>query len=281
MINSADQVTKQSLDHEMQHIAKRLNLQDVNDALYFPKYYQIETVRVCNARCPFCAIDQWDKSVPLMSDNLFDKIVDDLSGYVDWIEVVNLARAGEPLLDKKIVERTRRINEIGIKKITLSTNASMLTEEKSVGLLNAGLNDIMISIDSIEKENYEKMRVGLNYEVVMDNIETFFKVRDKIKPDVIVRVRGVSYYDLDKSEDRGELEIWENFWGKFKKPQDRIYMKKLHTWGNQIDVKERTEGKADADYGKIYHPCIIPWSTMHISAMGIVGLCPQDYVDKY
>ena len=30
----------------------------------------------------------------------------------------------------------------------------------------------------------------------------------------------------------------------------------------------------------IYHPCILPWSTMHITSMGIVPLCPQDYDAK-
>ena len=281
MITSSEEVSKNSLNLEIKNIAERMGIQHVKDALYFPKFFQIETIRVCNARCPFCAIDQWDKSTPMMSDELFDKIVNELSEYAHWIDVVNLARAGEPLLDKKIVERTRQIKEAGIKKITLSTNASKLTEEKSIGLLNAGLDDIMLSIDSVEKENYEKMRVGLKYETVMSNIETLFKVRDEIKPDAIVRVRGVSYFDLENSEDRRVLNMWEEFWEKFKKPHDRIYMKKLHSWGNQIDVADRTEGIAEADYGEIYHPCIIPWSTMHISAMGIVGLCPQDYDAKF
>jgi radical SAM protein with 4Fe4S-binding SPASM domain len=54
-------------------------------------------------------------------------------------------------------------------------------------------------------------------------------------------------------------------------------MKQLHSWGNQIDVAERTSGVADTNYGDIFHPCILPWSTMQISAMGIVALCPQDY----
>jgi radical SAM protein with 4Fe4S-binding SPASM domain len=30
----------------------------------------------------------------------------------------------------------------------------------------------------------------------------------------------------------------------------------------------------------IFHPCIIPWSTMHITAMGLVALCPHDYDGK-
>ena len=27
----------------------------------------------------------------------------------------------------------------------------------------------------------------------------------------------------------------------------------------------------------VYHPCVIPFSTMHVTAMGHVALCPQDF----
>ena len=275
MITSKDQIGETNLNNEMARIADRLKLNDYKEALYFPKYFQIETVRVCNARCPFCAIDEWDKSVPLMSDQLFDKIAEELGNYVDWIESVCLQRAGEPLLDKKIVPRVARIKDLGIKKISMSTNISMLTADKSRALLEAGLDDVMLSIDSIEKESYEQMRVGLKYETVMENIEAFFAVRDEIKPDMVVRVRGVSFHDFDNNEHKEEYAKWGEFWDRFKKPQDRIYMKRPHSWGNQKTWEEQIP-----EYDVIYHPCIIPWSTMHVTTDGIVALCGQDYDAK-
>lgn len=281
MITHLLDVNEQNLMGEMKQIASRLGVEDVEEALYFPKYFQIETIRVCNARCPFCAIDQWDKSVPFISDDLFEKIALELSLYAGWIRVVAIQRAGEPLLDKKIVSRVRRLKQAEVKNVSMSTNISMLTEDKAIELLEAGLDEIMLSIDSIDKHNYQKMRVGLNYETVMHNIETLFKVRDRIKPAMIIRVRGVSFYDLDKEEDVRELDRWENFWNRFRKPQDRIYMKRAHNWGNQIDLRERAEDKGiSGNYGDIYHPCILPWSTMHITAMGTVALCPMDYDGK-
>lgn len=124
------------------------------------------------------------------------------------------------------------------------------------------------------------MRVGLKYETVLHNIKMLFKVRDEINPDMLIRVRGVSFYDLDKKEERLELKRWEKFWSRFRKPHDRIYMKQAHNWGNQIDLDERMGNGGNSDNGNIYHPCILPWSTMHITAMGIVALCPMDYDGK-
>jgi len=259
---------------EMQKIAHRLKMGDISEALTFPKYFQIETVRLCNARCPFCAVDQWDKSHPFMEEVLFAKILDELADYAAWIEFIALQRAGEPLLDKHIVQRVGRLKEIGIKTVSLSTNASRLTEDKTRELLGTGLDEIMFSIDSIDKESYQKMRVGLSYEQVIENIETFFRLRDRLRPECRVRVRGVSFYDLDNPEHRRELARWEDFWSRFRREGDRIYMKQAHNWGNQ------KTWDAVQSYEWVYHPCVLPWSTLHITAMGRIALCPQDYDGK-
>jgi radical SAM protein with 4Fe4S-binding SPASM domain len=272
MIMSKEKISERMLEQEMQDIAKRLNLKDIGEALYFPKYFQIETSRICNARCPYCAYDQWDKSVPFMSDDLFRKVADELSSYSDWIEWVCLSRAGEPLLDKKITGRVRILKQGGIKRVNISTNAALLDEKRARELLEAGLDEIMFSIDAIEKEAYEEIKVGLDFEKTINNIETFFKLREEIKPDTIVRVRAVSFLDIENGEHRAKLDRWEKFWQRFKKSHDRIYMKKAHNWGNQKDL-----GNFSSQNDQVFHPCILPWSTLHISSNGIITLCPMDY----
>ena len=42
------------------------------------------------------------KGMQIMEDAVFDKIVKELEGYCDWIEMICLNSDGEPLLDKKI-----------------------------------------------------------------------------------------------------------------------------------------------------------------------------------
>lgn len=279
MITSKADVNNQNLSAEVKRIAERLNVDDIEDMLYFPKHFQVETIRVCNARCPFCPVDQWDMSVPTMSDQLYDKIVEELSEYSHWVEMVDCNRVGEPMLDKKIVERVRKMKqEAGIRRVILSSNASKLTEDKAVALLEAGLDEMMISIDSVDKETYEKLRVRLNYEEVIENIKTFFRVRNEIKPDMIIRVRGVSFFDLNNENDRQELIRWEDFWAPYEKPQDRIYMKSAINWGNQKEWDGHLPQYEPDDW--VYHPCIIPYGTFHITSWGGVALCAEDYDAK-
>ncbi|MCH7954268.1 MAG: radical SAM protein [Candidatus Marinimicrobia bacterium] len=272
MILTKNEATKANLNLEMKDIARRLNLSDYKEGLQFPKYFQIETVRHCNAHCPFCPVDEWDKSTPFMSEELFDKIVDEIAPYSDWINFVTVQRAGEPLMDKNIAKHISKLKAAGIKKVLMSTNASLLTDKKAREILDAGLDEIMLSIDSVDKEQYEKMRVGLKYETTIKNIKNFFRLRDIINPEMLVRVRGVSFFNLTDSDQRDELERWESFWDQLRKPHDRIYMKQAHNWGNQVEWDSNIP-----EFDSIYHPCILPWSTMHITAMGIVPLCGQDY----
>lgn len=272
MIESREAATPEALERELQDLARRINVPALEGALHFPRFFQVETTRLCNARCPFCAIDKWDKSVPMMSDSLWDKIADELIEYRDWIRFVDLQRAGEPLLDVQLYDRVERLKKGGVNYVMIATNASGLNEVNARRLLEAGIDEVMLSIDSVVKDKYEQLRVGLKYEQVMENIRRYFRLRDEIAPASRVRVRAVCVYDEKNAEDRMEMDAWEEFWGALTQPHDRVYMKRLHSWGNQVAV----DGAPDMT-DTVYHPCIIPWSTMHITAMGTVALCPHDY----
>jgi radical SAM protein with 4Fe4S-binding SPASM domain len=270
MILSRQELTPEALSAELEVLADRIDVPELKGALRFPRFFQIETTRLCNARCPFCAVDQWDKSVPMMPDALWEKIAAELIEWRDWIRFVDVQRAGEPLLDKKIYGRVKQLKDGGIKHVALATNASGLNAKNARALLEAGIDEVMMSIDSVVKEKYEKLRVGLNYEQVMTNIRGYFRLRDEIRPQSQIRVRAVCVFDPEEGQQ--ELMDWENFWRPLKRPQDRIYMKRVHSWGNQVTV----DGAPSPD-AEVFHPCIIPWSTMHITAMGRVALCPHDY----
>ncbi|MCG8564110.1 MAG: radical SAM protein [Desulfobacterales bacterium] len=268
-----EQVTPESLNRELGQIVKRLEVEKLDDASIFPQFFQIENTRRCNARCPFCAHGKWDMSVPDMPDRLFDKIVEEFQDYREWIRFVDIQRAGEPLLDPKIGSRIRRMKDIGIRFVTLSTNGSLLDESMGRTLLEAGIDEVMISIDSVEKQEYETLRRGLNFERVVSNIKGFFELRDREKPDTIIRVRGVACFDALLPENQQKIADFESHWAPHKRPQDRVYMKRLHTWGNEHqwdECKDGYEGELD------YMPCIVPWSTLHVTTMGRVPLCGQD-----
>ncbi len=275
MIESKEQLTAENLAREEKDILRRYNVGSLSDLYEFPRYFQIENTKLCNATCPFCPVDVWDKSVPFMSKPLFYRLADEIIEHREIVKFAGVWRAGEPLLDKDVYNKVDYLKRGGVKFVAVTTNASALSSENAKKLLSAGVDEVMLSIDSVEKEQYEKIRVGLNFETVMENITGFFKLRDELRPECVVRVRAVSFHDTTREEEMREIEQWENFWAPLKQPHDRVYMKRAHTWGNQ-----KVLDGFSPEYGLVYHPCVIPFSTMHITSRGTAALCPQDYDGK-
>ena len=159
--------------------------------LNFPTYVEVETVNACNARCPMCTIADWERGFAPMTDQLFGKIASELIDHAPELKRVNLYRDGEPLIDNKLADRVAILKEGGISDVAIATNVSLLNEARSTDLLNAGLDTVVMSIDSLNKDVFESIRVRLNFEEVLENALRFIRLRDQIRPETKVWVRMI------------------------------------------------------------------------------------------
>jgi len=241
------------------------------DLIDFPRYIEIETVNACNARCPMCTISDWKRKSPPMDDRLFKKIAAEIIENAKKIKRVTLYRDGEPLLDKKMPERIAFFKSNGVKSTAISTNASLLTEALSKELLISGLDIIIFSIDSLKKEAYESIRVGLEFEEVIKNAHRFIELRNKIRPQTQIWMRMI--------RQKGNIDEWPNYhkyWSQRLLESDRIYYHNIFNWGNQL--------KNFVPIAKSFEPnlpCVSLWSLMVIFSDGKVPLCNSDYNNKY
>jgi len=237
------------------------------ELLEFPSYFEIETVNACNARCPMCTIAEWTRKTPTMRNPLFEKIADELIENRKYVKRVSLYRDGEPLLDKKLADRTAVLKQGGINEVAISSNVALLDEQKSRDLLEAGLDTIIMSIDSLKKDVYEAIRVKCDFEVVMANAQRFIELRNQIRPSSKVWVRMIrqeSNYD--------EWPAFEAFWKERLADNDRVNYHTLHNWGSQLKGFNAVE--ENSEYGI---PCVALWSLMVIFGNGDVPLCNVDY----
>ncbi|MEI8102185.1 MAG: radical SAM protein [Chlorobium sp.] len=239
-----------------------------NISIPFPKYISIETVKRCNARCVFCAVNEWPKHTPVMSDELYEDIFRQIKEHAADVEQVYLHGNGEPLLDKKLIQRVCQFKTAGVKKLVITTNASLLNQTISEELLNAGLDEIFFSFNGLNKDKYEKVRVGLNFDTVMANALGFIELRNRINPATRIRMR----MEVDPIFSDNDVNEWMLFWRKKLKESDEVYAKKLHNWGNQIEKIKSTK--------ILSTPCPVLWTTMTILSDGQVALCCIDYAPK-
>jgi radical SAM protein with 4Fe4S-binding SPASM domain len=208
----------------------------------------------------------------VMKDELFEKIARELQAHASEVKRVHLYRDGEPLLDKRLASRISTLKRIRIREVGISTNAQILDADRSLAILSAGLDEIILSIDSVYPNVYAKIRVGLDWETVTENAQRFFQLRDGLRSKCRIRVRMI----------RQELNEHEWYHGRFQaqwlpylKGNDTVEYRDLHNWGGQLgDFKPIVHAATDK-------PCLALWSLMTIFADGSVPLCNVDYNKKF
>ena len=240
------------------------------DLLDFPRNFAIETVNTCNARCAMCTIQDWDRPTVRMSDALFQKIADELAANRAVIKNVSLYKDCEPLIDKKLPQKIALLKKMRVPNVGISTNVSLLDEDRGAAILEAGIDKVLLSIDSLKKDVYEKIRVRLDFETVIQNALNFIRLRDRINPATSIRVRMI-----DMPENHGEWEEFRDFWQPKLKTGDICDFRRYHNWGGQLS------GYHGSD--EIAHtiPCIVHWSNFIIFADGRVPLCDVDFNNRY
>ena len=258
-------VTNPNYDNfkDSKRLAERIFLSNLDSCKKFPKYIVLNTTDICNARCVMCPHSVDSKKLGTMKMELFLKILDELKNYSDWIERVSLFRFGEPLLDKDIYFRVEALKNIGIKEIVVSTNAQLLFPDATKKLMSAGVTDLRFSVDAFSKEVYEKIRVGLNYEKVMDNVKSAISIRNNDYPNVRIRLTYV-----EQPLNIQETSDFRSYWEKCLGEKDELKIVPYHSRENW-SVGEKKSVVGD-------RACVSVFSTMAIDNDGSVVLCCMD-----
>ncbi len=224
----------------------------------------IENTNACNAHCVFCVHDKLTRKTGFMDFSLFRKIIADCANLK--VKEVAIYRLGEPLLDPDFSEKVAYAKKAGIEIVSTNTNASLLTEETAIKILDSGLDIIYISLDANSKEVYERIRKGLNYDIVKKNIKRFIELknsRNKEKPAIILNF-------CSTEENKIQVKDFVREWNKY----GQIWISNTHDWSGKAEVKTKRV------LARRVYPCRLLWTELVVSWDGKVPLCCIDYDDK-
>ncbi len=126
----------------------------------------IEPTNLCNLQCLFCTQAISSRPKGKMSFGDFSKI---LSKIPRSVKEVQLHFAGESALNRDLPLMIGALKNRNIKTI-LSTNATVPFEYYR-NIIEAGLDQLIISFDGASKEVYEAYRRGGNFTTVTENIK--------------------------------------------------------------------------------------------------------------
>jgi len=230
--------------------------------LPYPTTVAIEGTSACNAACVMCGHKNMKRAQGVMSLELYKRILGQLQ---DWpIRSLLLSGFGEPLLDPHLEERISLAKSKGFGNIGLVSNASLLSPEKAARLISAGLDQMHISLDGASPETYHRLRPGLDYSKVVENIDHILSLSPR--PKIYIQVVTLS----DNKKEITELRhLWEH-------KADRLIFRQAQDWAGQVPLPDR-EHSPHLMERKLWPPCRYLWDQLNIYWDGTVPVCCLDY----
>ncbi len=144
-----------------------------------PEAISYELSSVCNLHCPECPAGRnrirRNRSFP-------DKkvYVDFLEAVADRLWYILLYFQGEPFMNP---DWYYFVSEAAKRRIytAISTNGHFLNEKNIMQILDSGLDEIIISVDGVTQEEYEKYRKGGDWETVITGIQNLVNAKRRRK----------------------------------------------------------------------------------------------------
>lgn len=143
-----------------------------------PEIYQIEMTNRCNLKCPTCLrTTDMVRDEDLFSFDLLKRMVE--RGDFEGTAYTELQMAGEPTLHPQLGDFITYLRNKGGLMVGLSTHGLLIG--KKPGVLEAlfELNDLTISVDSVDPEVYSQMRYPAKLPQLLKALDTFFEAYAK------------------------------------------------------------------------------------------------------
>jgi len=211
------------------------------------------------------------RKVGFMDFHLFKKIIRQIKGHVGFVWLHNF---GEPLFHSQLEEFINHCAENNIRP-GLSTNATILDEEKARMILDSRLDHILLCIDGSTKERYQRIRKGGDFEETRNNITQFLQLKQKInKTKLFAEVQMIRM-----EETEGEINLFKKQW---KGLADNVLIKDFCAWASQADVVTAMKKQLDFTYlhRKKRYPCMAFWRDGVILWNGDFVPCCKDFDSK-
>jgi pyruvate-formate lyase-activating enzyme len=239
-------------------VARRLGR--VPKATRVPRFF-IELTNHCNLRCNMCPRPSLRRELGHMDWELYCDIIDRIGRLGGWY--VGLNRFGESLLYPRFVDAVRRAKEVGVNQVVVVTNATLLSEERSSEILDSGLDQLLISLDTLDRATYEANRRGAKLDQVVANVDRIIDMRRQrgaVRPRIILNSVMV----------QEDIEQIRALFDKYYDQVDKISLKPCARYGEGQDLP--FEGVPR----KRWRACTQPWERLNIFWNGDATVCCGD-----
>ena len=168
--------------------------------LRLPKTLYLESTNRCNLRCRGCILyrGNWEPDRDISLDEL--KMITD---QLPELEQVYLHGIGEPLLNKELPEIIRHLKSRKI-YVLFNSNGILLNNRRQQEIIDAGLNELRISLDAASSSGYKKIRDSNVFDQIVANLKSFITLQNQQQ----VTLPKLSLWFLATRENAFELPVF-------------------------------------------------------------------------
>ena len=174
-----------------------------------PYVIYIDPCDTCNFRCKFCPSGNLElmkktkgRGYGPMNFDVYKDIIDSLKDFPDPVRVIRLYKEGEPLVNPRFSDMVRYAKASPkVLRVDTTTNASLLTPERSLEIIDAGLDRINISVEGVNAEQYwDFSGHKMDFQRFVDNIAFFYdhkkqcEMNIKINGDILTSAQEEEFY---------------------------------------------------------------------------------------
>jgi radical SAM protein with 4Fe4S-binding SPASM domain len=266
---------------------------------HLPTEIYLETTNRCNLACRTCP--QY-YGMPEASADLSLEQVQRLLDQLPVVRRVVLHGIGEPLLNRSLPEIVRAAKARGA-RVLFNSNGLLLKGRILRPLIESGLDELRVSVDSAEPETYEAIRGVDGLERIFTNLSGFAGTKRSLQsetPAVSLWITGMKQNvrelpDLvQRAAGMGITEVYLQrlvFSGKGSAVEEQALFRRAdsddlaavteaQTLAKTLGVRLRGSGEAsaaasltEAEADVPYQACRRPWSLMYVTANGNVLPC--------
>jgi surface carbohydrate biosynthesis protein len=237
-----------------------------------PSTFMVETILGCNLHCPECAVggNMIERKKGWMSFERFRLIADKIRPYCKYLY---LHIWGEPLLNKDIFKIIAYASTFT--RTNISTNGMLLTRETAEKLIASGVSDVIVSIDGVSQEVYEKYRVGGSAEKALGALKMLQECNQKAGcPITIIPQYVVFAHNQDEMEAFSDICRAIGLTPTFKAP----YIRSGSRYANADDPAYTRSSYTDtASLKKAMTSCPSPVDVLTVLLDGSCVMCCYDH----
>ncbi|MDW8069524.1 MAG: tungsten cofactor oxidoreductase radical SAM maturase [Anaerolineae bacterium] len=135
----------------------------------------LEITTRCNLTCRTCIRNVWGEPLEDMTDDTFERVRAGLQE-LPHLQEVCFGGYGEPWVHPRVLEYLAAIKTLGV-RVTVSTNGTLLDEERARELVAIGVDVLSISVDGVRPEVFAEIRPGADLRTVVANVKALNRIK--------------------------------------------------------------------------------------------------------